>query len=224
MRVAAHQDLDPGPVLADALDDVLENRAHLGAGRRLAGAQDRRHGLAAARLVDVDGQEAVTVVMRVEQRGLLAAMRRVPGVVDVELDAPRHARPTVAEQIDHRRHHARDLDLGRCVLQPRHRRLRAQGGARLRRAPDRHLEHRIGAQRVAVVRVLVAGRDGEHAKAQHVGDRVRDAVGIATVGNARRQPLGDAEPALDLAQQQHAAVRRLQATRECNLHELAFDG
>ena len=35
-----------------------------------------------------------------------------------------------------------------------------------------------------------------------------DALGIAPIGKTGRKPLGDAEPALDLAQEHDAAVRR----------------
>ena len=43
---------------------------------------------------------------------------------------------------------------------------------------------------VEVVGVLVAAADREHPGSDHVGDRVRDARGIAPIGNAARQPLG----------------------------------
>src|SRR5467141_5032071 len=66
MAVAAHQDVDLGPMPADAFDDMLEDRADLLAGRRLALAQDHRHRLAAYRFIDVDRQKAALVVMGVE--------------------------------------------------------------------------------------------------------------------------------------------------------------
>src|SRR6266542_4611171 len=58
MAVATHQDVDLGPMPADAFDDMLEDRANLLAGRCLALAQDHRHRLAACRIVDVDRQKA----------------------------------------------------------------------------------------------------------------------------------------------------------------------
>src|SRR5487761_1850254 len=84
----------------------------LSKGRRLARAQDDRHRLAGRRLVDVDRQKAAAIVMSVEHGALLLAMRRVLGIVDVEQDAPRHRVEAVAEQGDHRRHHA--LQRGRA--------------------------------------------------------------------------------------------------------------
>jgi hypothetical protein len=66
MAVAAHQDMDPGPMPADTPDDVLEDRARFLAGRRRALAQDHRHRLATRGLIDVDWQETAFVVMGVE--------------------------------------------------------------------------------------------------------------------------------------------------------------
>ena len=57
--------------------------ADLGAGRRLARAQEHRHRLAALHMVDVDRQEAAGVVVGVEQRHLLVTVHRIAGVVDV---------------------------------------------------------------------------------------------------------------------------------------------
>jgi hypothetical protein len=171
----------------------------------------------------VDRQESVAVVVRVEERELLAAMRRIPGIVNVEHDVRGHLGPAVAELVDQRRLQPHQRAPGHPVLQPRHRRLRAQRLARPRPASHRQLEDRIATQGIAIVGVLVAGGDREHAEAQHLRESVADALGIAPVGNAGRQPFGEPDLALDLAQQQHAAVRRLQAARECNLNLLAFD-
>jgi len=73
-------------VPADAADQVLDEGADLGPGRRLARAQENRHRLAAFHMVDVDGQEAARVVMGVEQRELLVAVHRIAGIVDIERD------------------------------------------------------------------------------------------------------------------------------------------
>ena len=85
---------------ADAPHQVLEEDADLGARRRLAGAQENRHRLAALHMVDVHRQEAPRVVMGVEQRELLLAVHRVAGVVDVERDRRGRAREGAAEDID----------------------------------------------------------------------------------------------------------------------------
>jgi chemotaxis signal transduction protein len=94
----------------DAGDDMLEDRAHLRAARRLARAQDRRHQLAGCSLVNVNRQKAALVVMRIEQRKLLMAVHRVHRVVDVENDRSRPPRVAGAELVHHRPHHPRDLN------------------------------------------------------------------------------------------------------------------
>ena len=74
MAVAAHHDVDRRPAGADMADHMAQHQRHLGAVRRLAGAQDDRHRLAGGRLVDMDRLEAAAVVIGVEQRELLAAV------------------------------------------------------------------------------------------------------------------------------------------------------
>ena len=109
------------------------------------------------------------------------------------------------------------------VLQPAHGRLRAQIGAALGQPADRHLEGRIGAQRVAVVGVRVAGGDQQRPEADHLGEPVPHPLGRPRVLDAARQPLGDAEPALDLGQHQHPGVRGQPAAVEGDVHRLAAD-
>ncbi len=169
-------------------------------------------------------RQAVAVVVGVEQRQLLGAVRFVPGVVDVEHDALRHRHPAVAEQIDHRRHHAPQGAPAGRVLQARHGRLRAQRIGAVGKPSQRHLEGRVVAQGVAVVAVFVTGGDGEHAKAQHFGDGVVDARGIARIREAAREPLGDPEPALDFAQKENAGVRGEAPAVEGGADFLAADG
>ena len=74
---------------------------------RLPRAQEREHRLAGGGLEDVDGLEAVRVVMGVEQRQLLAAVDGIGGIVDVEGDAGGNTLEACEEQIDHRQPHAR---------------------------------------------------------------------------------------------------------------------
>jgi hypothetical protein len=92
------------------------------------------------------------------------------------------------------------------VLQPAHGRLRAQVRPGLRRAAESHLEGRVGAERIAVVSIRIAGRDQQHPEADHLGQRVMHPLRCPRVGEAPGEALGDAEPALDLGQQQHTRV------------------
>jgi hypothetical protein len=71
----------------------------------------------------VDRQEAPLVVVGVEQRELLVAVRWVAGVVDVEHDAVRHLLEAVAEQLDHGGHHPLEGGGAGQVLEPAHGRL-----------------------------------------------------------------------------------------------------
>ena len=90
MPIAEHGDLHPGPVVPDAADDVLENLGRLFYGGPFARAQKRENRLARGCLEDVDGLEAIVVIMSVEQRQLLAAVDGIAGIVDIENDALRH--------------------------------------------------------------------------------------------------------------------------------------
>jgi hypothetical protein len=132
MAVAAHDDVDRRPAGADAADDMAQHQRHLGPVRRLAGPQNDSNRLAGRRLVDVDRQKAAAVIVGIPERQLLAAVHPVLGVVDVEQNAARHLVEAVAEQIDHRCHHA--LERGRAgqVFQPADGRLGAQIAAALR--------------------------------------------------------------------------------------------
>ena len=68
------------------------------------------------------------------------------------------------------------------------------------------LEHRVGAQPVRVVAVLVAGRDHQQAKADDLVEPVHDALRIARVHDAGRQASGDIEALLHLTQHQQPTV------------------
>ena len=222
MAVAAHHDVDRRPAGADAADHVAQHQRHLGPVRGLARAQDDRHRLGGDGFVDVDRLEAAAVVVGVEQRELLAAVNPILGVVDIEHDAPRHLFEAVAEQLDHRRHHAFERDRTGQVLQPADGRLRAQIGAAFGQPPDRHLERRIGFERIAVVAVGIARRDQQRPVADHLGQTMPNPLRRARVLDAVGQSLGDPEPLLDRRQQQYPGVRGHLAAVESDMHRLAL--
>ena len=99
----------------------------------------------------------------------------------------------------------------------------AQLGAALGQPADRHLEGRVGAQRVAVVAILVAGGDQERAEADHLGERVPDPLRRPRILDAARQTLGNVEASLDLGEHQNPAVGGQPAGVEAELHRLAGD-
>ncbi len=160
--------------------------------------------------------------MAVEEPELLAAVHRIEGVVDVEDDALGHLLERRAVEVHQGGRHAQQGANVGHVLQPGDRRLRGEMVVG-RRDPLRHLEHRILAKAGRIVAVLVAGRDHHHAETDHVGQRMGDQIGIARVRDAPCQPLRNAKPALDLAQHQHAGVRRQRTAVETGLHGAPCD-
>ena len=111
------------------------------------------------------------------------------------------------------------------VLEPRQRRLAHQVGAALGRTAAGDLQGRIGAQRIDVVAVLVAGRDhaacapspSRRSCAGRGWDRDRRASGPVIVSAKPRR-------VRDLAQHDHAAVRRQATGIERGCERLARNG
>ena len=161
--------------------------------------------------------------MRIEQRQLLLSVHPVQRVVDVEDDLLRCPPIAVAEQIHQRPLQPGQLNPAGRVLQPRHGRLRAQRIATLRGMAHRHLEHRIVAQLVAIVGVLIARRDREHPQPQHLRQRMNDPQWIAPVRHAFRKPPRQSQTPLNTTQQQHPRVRRHLTAIESHAHFLARD-
>jgi len=85
----------------------------------------------------------------------------------------------------------------------------------------RHLEYGIETEARGVVAVLKPGRDHRHAAADHVGQGMGDQRRIAWIVQAPGQALRHPEPALDLAQHQHARVRRQRTAVKTGLHRAA---
>ena len=206
MAVAAQQDLGVGPMGSDRAQQPAEKRLDLLAARSFGGT--KHGGDEAALAVEHDDRlKSVFVVMGVEQPQLLAAVDRIERVVDVERDPFGNLVERLAIEIDHRAAHAQQGANVRQVLQPRDRRLRTQLPIG-RRQIERHLEHRIAAQRIGVVSVFVAGADHQQPKANDVRQAVRDLIGRARIDHAGGKPIGDAKALFDLAQRQNAAIRR----------------
>ena len=176
---------------ADAADQVLDEGADLGPGRRLARAQEDRHRLATFHMVDVDGQEAAGVVVGVEERELLVAVHGIAGVVDIQRDGGGRGWEGAAEEGDQGCRHPRHLDARGRVLQSAHGGLGTEVEAALRRLACGQLEQRVRAQGVAVVGILVAAGDRQHAEAQHGRERVDHLRLIAPIANAAGQGLGE---------------------------------
>ena len=153
---------------------------------------------------------------------MLAAMHTVEGVVDIEDYALRHRSERAAILLDEGPPEAQQGPPVRKVFQPRDRRLRTQLPAR-GQAIQRQLEHRVAAQRVSVVAVLVPGADHQHAEPDDLRQAMHDPLWRARVHQAARQSVHQAQPALDFAQRQQATFRRQPAAVKASNHRLALD-
>lgn len=140
-------------------------------------------------------------------------MDGIEGIVEVEGDAPRHLAERRTIEVHERAAQAQQGARVGHILQPRDGRLRTQ--IALRRQPfERHLEHRIAAQAIGVVAVLITRRDHQQAKADDVGKRMHCGGGIAWIIDAGGDTVGDLEALLDPAQNQHTAIGRQAAAVE----------
>jgi hypothetical protein len=133
-------------------------------------------------------------------------VNRIERVVDIEHYALGNLPERLAIKIDHGATHAQQGAGVGHVLDPGDGRLRTQLAVR-RRQVERHLEYRIDAKTVGVVAVLVAGGDHQEAEADDVGESVRDLIRCALILDTASKTISDAQPLLDLAQHQDAAVR-----------------
>ena len=221
VRIGAQQDLDPGPMGAQGADEATQKGADLMPARPLARAQQR--GDKTPLPIEHDNRlEAVIIVEGVEQAQLLPAMHAVESIVDIEHDALRHLPERGAVLLDQRPPQAQQRPHVGQVFQPRDGRLRAQ--FRIRgRTIQRQLEHRVGAQRIGIIAVLVSGGDHQHAKADHLGQPVRNPLRRTRVPQARGQAIGQSQPTFDLAQGQQSAFRRQPAAIKTGNHGLALN-
>jgi hypothetical protein len=91
-----------------------------------------------------------------------------------------------------------------------------------RQAVERHFEHRIAAQRVGVVAVLVTGGGRQHAKPDDLGQAMHQLRRHPRVFQTAGQAVGETRPAFDLAQGQQAALRGQPAAVKTSHHGLAL--
>jgi hypothetical protein len=199
---------------------MLDHRAHFPAARCLRRAQDGRHRQAAARMINVHRRKAALVMMRVPKAELLAAVRSIKRVINVEDIAPggRHAR---RELIDESLCKPRRVRSARRIFETADGRLRGERSAGLRPAPDRHFHHRIMAQGIVIDAVFVAAADTEHARLDDLAQPMADARRIAPIAQGCGQPGKHAGLLLGATQQQHAGVRRLVAAIEIDCEFLS---
>jgi hypothetical protein len=137
-------------------------------------------------------------------------MGRVVGRIEIDGDEPHAVAEALAVVGEHGVGQARPepIEVGPAhgILEPRQRRLRAQGRAVERIAVEQQLLNGVGGQPGGVVAVGVATGQPEDALAQQIPPRVRDLARLTTVADGAGQAPRQAEPLVDRLQQQGAAV------------------
>jgi hypothetical protein len=116
-------------------------------------------------------------------------MHPVEGIVDIEDDALWNGSERTAILLDQRPPEAQQRPQVRQVFQPRNGRLRAQFLAR-GQAIERQLEHRIAAQRIGVVAILIAGGNHQHAKPDDLRQAMHDLLWHPRVPETAGQAVG----------------------------------
>ena len=170
-----------------------------------------------------------------EEAPLLFAMQRIIGGIEVEDDLagrrPVRLQKQIDEQLVHRRRVVADLVVARWLrlrqFQPVQRRFARHRGAvrppRLELARQ-HRHQWIVPQRLVIVEVLVAEREGEYPLPDQGRHRMLDMRLRSMVDKARGQPIHHSERPVRRPQQQRARIRcdRTSVERRHNLP--AFNG
>src|SRR5438034_3798277 len=92
--------------------------------------------------------------------------------------------------------------------------------ATLQRSEKRQLEHRIAAQRVGIIAVLVPGGNHQHAKPDDLRQAVHDLFRRPRVLETGGQAIGQSQSAFDLAQNQQSALRGQPTAIKAGDHDL----
>jgi hypothetical protein len=184
-------------------------RARAGA-RTQQGAHHVLHRLGVERHRGDEWQIAPRVVVAVEERELLLAVGRIVRRIEVDRDqADGVAEPLPVERQDRIGDgQAEAIQVGTPdgVLEPRQRRLRAQGRAGEGIAVQQQLVDRIVGQAGGVVAVGVATGQAEHALPHQVAQRMGNLARLPPVAQGARHLRRQRQPVVDQLQQQGTAV------------------
>jgi hypothetical protein len=151
-----------------------------------------------------------------EEAPFLLPMHRIVGRIEIENDLARRVLVRLQEQID-----KQSLDGDRVVTGPviarrlRHRRAIL---APCRKLARQHCHHRIVAQLIVVVEVLIAERDPEHSLAHQRHHLVLDQILTPHIVKARRKPLRQPDRMIRRSKKQRSRIRRDRAAVECRHH------
>ena len=151
-------------------------------------------------------------------------MHKVAGVVDIERNFIGDAGVAVAKGVDHPQFHPRQHPPVHRVLQPGERRLRRQPDISVGTLVAGHLQHRVVAQCIEIVAVLMPAGDGDHARLDDGGIRVNHPPRIARIGDAGGQKRAQLPATPGFAQQQCPAIRGHRPASESCVDIEAIDG
>jgi hypothetical protein len=170
----------------------------------------------------------------VEELAFLVAMQRIVGGIEVKRDLFWRLLVGVEEEIDEQAFDCRGVVadfmiarwLGAAQFQPVQRRFAGQwrtvAPLRLQLARQ-HGKHRVTAQVVMVVQVLIAQGDTDDALHHHGLNLMLHQFRTACIGEAGGKPLGQLDRPVGLAEQQGAGIRGDRATVEARHHVMAFN-
>lgn len=217
-EIGAQDDAHCAPRLADLGHDPLDLFDRSLAGVDIGASQLCRQKVPAAE--DVERQIAVAAIIAVEEPSFLVAMQRIIGGVEIEHDLARRLVVGFHEQLDEQGFNrilvVADLMIARrlpdtAMLQPVQRRFAGKHCTVFplrRQALRQKCEHRVVAQRVVVIDVLVTECDRYDALPDQGGaSAVNRAVRIASIDKARGHAIEQANGLVGMAQQKHAGVR-----------------
>jgi hypothetical protein len=153
------------------------------------------------------------------------AVQRIIGRIQIEHDLPRRHRMRLEEQLDEqpldRRRLGPDLVLAthareRVQLEAVERALagqrRAAPMALRRQLPQQRAHHRIVAQPLVIVQILVAERHAKHPLPEQRAHRMLDRILSAFIDETARQPVDHTDRCIRLAEQQRPGVGSDRAT------------
>ena len=232
-RIGAHQDAHLGPAAADLGNDARHRLDR--AVRRIQARAPQLGVQQVAPAEHVKRQIAVAVVIAVKEPALLLAVHRIIGGVEIESDLARRAFMRLQEQIDHQPldgdRIVTDLVIARRLqpaqLQPVQCRLAGDRGAVVAASrfelAGQHRHHRIVAQFVMIVEVLIAERDPEHPLPDQRHHLMFDQVLASHIVKAGRKPIHHPDRPIGRSQQQRPGIRRDRPAIERRNHLAAFN-
>jgi len=212
-------------VAANQRQYAAHDHGVLGPGWPFAGAQHGSHQRTGLTIKNHQRQIARTAVMVVVKRQWLLAVGRVFGMVQVEHEMAWWAGKAGDELLDQGLADPINVLAADRVFKARHRRRRRQRSAGIeRQAASAKLEHRVVSQTIGIVAVFVAAADLVDPLRQQVALGMGDVAGMPGIDHSCSKALGQADLAIDAAQQQRAKVGRQATPCKIGADRVAWNG